>query len=104
MGESDLVWTYFGFADDDEATTQTRLVQANLAGSAGMISVEDAAVCEMMQRAMADGQSGASFIEMGGKTLESGGNTKLSERAIRNFWHNYRLDMGIDVAIDLDLA
>lgn len=95
VAESDLIWTYFGFEDDDDALTQARLVQGNLAGSAGMISVEDAAVCEMMQRAMADGQEGASFIEMGGKTLDSGGNTKLSERAIRNFWHNYRLDMDL---------
>ncbi len=89
------MWTYFGFADDDEATTRTRLLQTNLAGSAGMISVEDAAVCEMMQRAMADGQEGASFIEMGGKELDSGGASKLSERALPNFWHNYRLDMGL---------
>ena len=59
------------------------------------VSVEDAAVCEMMQKAMADGQSGESFIEMGGKTLESGGTSKLSERAIRNFWHNYRSDMDL---------
>ena len=95
VNECDVVWTYFGFADDDEATTQTRLTQTNLTGSAGMISVEDAAVCEMMRRAMADGSEGASFIEMGGKTLESGGSSKLSERAIRNFWHNYRLDMGL---------
>jgi phenylpropionate dioxygenase-like ring-hydroxylating dioxygenase large terminal subunit len=95
VNECDLVWTYFGFADDDEATTQTRLTQTNLTGSAGMISVEDAAVCEMMRRAMADGSEGTSFIEMGGKTLESGGSSKLSERAIRNFWHNYRLDMGL---------
>ena len=94
-GQCDLVWTYFGFEDDDEATTQVRLTQANLAGSAGMISVEDAAVCEMMQKAMADGQSGESFIEMGGKDLVSGGSSKLSERAIRNFWHNYRHDMGL---------
>jgi len=27
--------------------------------------------------------------------LESGGSSKLSERAIRNFWHNYRQDMGL---------
>ena len=94
-GQADLVWTDFGFSDDDEATTQMRLMQGNLAGSAGLVSVEDAAVCEMMQRAMADGQNGASFIEMGGRTLESGGSSKLSERAIRNFWHNYRQDMGL---------
>lgn len=92
-GQSDLVWTYFGFADDDEETTRMRLAQANLAGSAGMISVEDAAVCEMMQRAIGDGQTGESFIEMGGRELDSGGSSKLSERAIRNFWHNYRQDM-----------
>jgi phenylpropionate dioxygenase-like ring-hydroxylating dioxygenase large terminal subunit len=93
--QCDLVWTYFGFADDDDATTRIRLLQTNLAGSAGMISVEDAAVCEMMQRAMADGQEGQSFIEMGGRELDSGGASKLSERALRNFWHNYRLDMGL---------
>lgn len=92
-GQADLVWTYFGFADDDEQMTRTRLAQANLAGSAGMISVEDAAVCEMMMRAMGDAQEGESYIEMGGRDLDGGGATKLSERAIRNFWHNYRLDM-----------
>ncbi|NBS63348.1 MAG: Rieske (2Fe-2S) protein [Betaproteobacteria bacterium] len=93
--QCDLVWTYLGFADDDEATTRVRLNQTNLAGSAGLVSVEDAAVCEMMQRAFADGEDGASFIEMGGKTLESGGSSKLSERAIRNFWNVYRQDMGL---------
>ncbi len=94
-GQADLVWTYFGFEDDDEQTLRRRLAQANLAGSAGMISVEDAAVCEMMHRAMGDGEEGASFIEMGGRDLDGGGATKLSERAIRNFWHNYRLDMDL---------
>jgi len=49
----------------------------------------------MMHRAIADGASGESFIEMGGRGLESGGSSKLSERAIRNFWHNYRQDMGL---------
>jgi phenylpropionate dioxygenase-like ring-hydroxylating dioxygenase large terminal subunit len=95
VGQSDLVWTYFGFEDDDEEMTRLRLTQVNLVGSAGMVSVEDAAVCEMMQRAFADGEEGTSFIEMGGKTLESGGSSKLSERAIRNFWHNYRQYMGL---------
>jgi len=94
-GQADLVWTYFGFADDDAEATRLRLLHANLAGSAGLVSVEDAAVCEMTRRAIGDGQSGASFIEMGGRELDSGGASKLSERAIRNFWHNYRLDMGL---------
>ncbi len=95
VDQSDLVWTYFGFEDDDDEMTRLRLTQVNLVGSAGMVSVEDAAVCEMMQRAFADGEEGTSFIEMGGRTLESGGSSKLSERAIRNFWHNYRQYMGL---------
>ena len=92
-GQTDLVWTYFGFEDDDEELTERRLVQTNLAGSAGMISVEDAAVCEMMQHAFGDAQEGESFIEMGGKDLDISGSSKLSERAIRNFWHHYKSDM-----------
>lgn len=92
-GRCDLVWTYFGFADDDAETERMRLAQMNLAGSAGMVSVEDAAVCEMIKRAIGDGQEGESYIRMGGAGLESGGNSKLSERAIRNFWNAYRTDM-----------
>ena len=49
----------------------------------------------MIKRAIGDGAEGASTIRMGGSTLESGGNSKLSERAIRNFWHAYRQDMEI---------
>jgi phenylpropionate dioxygenase-like ring-hydroxylating dioxygenase large terminal subunit len=94
-GQCDLVWTYFGFADDDAETERMRLAQMNLAGSAGMVSVEDAAVCEMIKRAIGDGADGESYIRMGGAGLESGGNSKLSERAIRNFWHAYRADMGM---------
>ena len=94
-GQCDLVWTYFGFEDDDAEMSRMRLVQANLAGSAGLVSVEDAAVCEMIQRAMGDGATGSSFIEMGGRDLDSGGSSKLSERAIRNFWNAYRQDMGL---------
>ena len=93
--EADLVWTYFGYAADTEEMTRMRLAQANLAGSAGIVSVEDAAVCEMIDRAIGDAQEGESFIEMGGKTLDSGGDTKLSERALRNFWNVYRQDMGL---------
>jgi phenylpropionate dioxygenase-like ring-hydroxylating dioxygenase large terminal subunit len=92
---SDLVWTYFGFADDDDEMTRRRLVQTNLVGSAGMVSVEDAAVCEMIRRAIGDGQIGESYIEMGGRDLQGSSGTKLSERAIRNFWHVYRQDMGL---------
>ncbi|MCK9512171.1 MAG: Rieske 2Fe-2S domain-containing protein [Pigmentiphaga sp.] len=94
-GQADLVWTYFGYADDDDEMTRLRLAQINLVGSAGMVSVEDAAVCEMIAKAIGDGRLGASFIEMGGRDLQGASATKLSERAIRNFWNIYRQDMGL---------
>jgi hypothetical protein len=49
----------------------------------------------MMKRAMGDGATGESVIEMGGRDLDSSGSSKLSERAIRNFWNVYRQDMGL---------
>ena len=34
-------------------------------------------------------------ILMIGKDLDIQGSSKLSERAIRNFWHHYKEDMGL---------
>jgi phenylpropionate dioxygenase-like ring-hydroxylating dioxygenase large terminal subunit len=90
----DLNWTYFGFADDTHELTERRLMQTNLVGSAGMVSMEDAAVCNMIRRATGGAGDAASVMYMGGKDLVSGGSTKLSERGLRNFWHTYRTDMG----------
>jgi phenylpropionate dioxygenase-like ring-hydroxylating dioxygenase large terminal subunit len=89
----DLHWTYFGFEDDTPEMTDLRLFHQNLVGSAGLVSMEDASVCEMIRRSIADGREGASFMEMGGKDLTGGGNTKLSEKALRNFWNTYRRQM-----------
>jgi phenylpropionate dioxygenase-like ring-hydroxylating dioxygenase large terminal subunit len=94
-GRVDLVWTYLGFADDTPEMTELRLMQTNLAGSAGLVSMEDAAVCEMIRRAVVGSPGEAAFIEMGGKDLVSGGNSKLSERGLRNFWNTYREQMGL---------
>jgi len=93
--QADLVWTYFGFADDTPAMTDVRLMQTNLVGSAGLVSMEDAAVCNMIRRAVGSDREDASVMEMGGRDLVSGGTTKLSERGLRNFWHTYRNDMGL---------
>jgi hypothetical protein len=59
-----------------------------------MVSMEDAAVCNMIRRATGGAGDAASVMHMGGKDLVSGGGTKLSERGLRNFWHTYRTDMG----------
>lgn len=93
-GQTDLVWTYLGFADDHPEMRERRLMQTNLSGSAGMVSMEDATVCEMVRRGIGGGRDCASFMEMGGKDLVSGGTTKLSEKGLRNFWNAYKNDMG----------
>lgn len=90
---TDLVWTYLGFTDDTPEMRERRLMQTNLSGSAGMVSMEDATVCEMVRRGMGGGRDDASFMEMGGKDLVSGGSTKLSEKGLRNFWNAYKNDM-----------
>ncbi|MFM9970629.1 MAG: Rieske 2Fe-2S domain-containing protein [Burkholderiales bacterium] len=91
----DLHWTYFGFEDDTPEMTDRRLFHQNLVGSAGLVSMEDASVCEMIRRSLGESPEGASFMQMGGKDLTSGGTSKLSERALRNFWHTYRGQMGL---------
>lgn len=94
-GQADLVWTYLGFVDDTPRMQELRLMQTNLVGSAGLVSMEDAVVCETIRRGIGGARDAASFIEMGGKDLVSSGSTKLSERALRNFWHNYRNDLDL---------
>src|SRR3712207_7207275 len=40
---TELHWTLFGFEDDDPAMQRRRILQANLVGPAGYISMEDGA-------------------------------------------------------------
>ena len=53
LEKTELVWTCFGFASDDEEMTERRLRQANLIGPAGYISMEDGAAPGFVQRALA---------------------------------------------------
>ena len=50
LEKTELVWTCFGFADDDAEMTERRLRQANLIGPAGYISMEDGAAPGFVQR------------------------------------------------------
>ena len=53
VGKMDLVWTYFGFADDTPEMNRRRLKQQNLVGPAGFISMEDGCVGGFVQRGTA---------------------------------------------------
>src|SRR5438046_7070878 len=68
IDRTELNWTLFGFADDDEAMTRRRLLQANLVGPAGYISMEDGAATGFVQRGVRASPGGASGSARGGPT------------------------------------
>lgn len=91
--ETELQWIYLGFEDDDDAMTERRLLQSNLVGPAGYVSMEDGAVGNFVQRAIVGAEDEHSVIEMGGRGHTSD-NTRTTEASIRGFWHAYRPLMG----------
>lgn len=86
---TELVWTYLGFQDDDEAMVERRLKQANLAGPAGFISMEDGAVGNFVQRGINGTEEDTSVVMMGGETAESQ-TFRATETSVRGFWKKYR--------------
>ncbi len=87
---TELLFTYFGYEDDTPELRRRRLENHNLTGSAGLVSMEDGAVCEFVDQGTAGSSfTDSSFLEMGGIDLSSG-TTKLSERPLRVFWNAYR--------------
>ena len=93
----ELVWTHFGYADDDREMQRIRLKQANLIGPAGLISMEDAEAVEIVQRAVRQDQDKASYIAMGGGRIEDTPHL-TTESAIVGFWAYYRSLLDIELA------
>jgi anthranilate 1,2-dioxygenase large subunit/terephthalate 1,2-dioxygenase oxygenase component alpha subunit len=91
---TELHWTLFGFEDDDEAMTRRRLLQANLVGPAGYISMEDGAATGFVQRGAAGSPGRAAVIEMGGSGVASG-DSRITESAVRGLWQAWRRHMGL---------
>lgn len=88
-GETELIWNYVGFADDDADMTARRVKQANLVGPAGYISMEDGCIGEFVQRGIAGSEGEISIVEMGGGGTESQ-DGRATEVSIRGFWKAYR--------------
>ncbi|GGB87503.1 aromatic oxygenase [Marinobacterium zhoushanense] len=86
---TELVWTYIGFEDDDDAMIERRLKQANLVGPAGFISMEDGAVGNFVQRGIAGTDEDVSVVMMGGESAESQP-FRATETSVRGFWKKYR--------------
>ena len=91
--QTELQWIYLGFEDDDDAMTERRLLQSNLVGPAGFVSMEDGAVGGFVQRAIVGSEHENSVMEMGGHGHATE-ETRTTEASIRGFWQAYRPLMG----------
>jgi anthranilate 1,2-dioxygenase large subunit/terephthalate 1,2-dioxygenase oxygenase component alpha subunit len=94
LERTELVWTCFGFEDDDETMTERRMRQSNLIGPSGLISMEDGAATGFVQRGIRGAGDKGSVVEMGGNGTASE-ESRVSEAAVRGFWKTYRRHMGI---------
>jgi terephthalate 1,2-dioxygenase oxygenase component alpha subunit len=84
----EIVWWYYGFEDDTDTLRSARLMQINLVGPAGYISMEDGAVGEFVQRNAYYSEGASGIIKMGGDDYKSSP-SRVTEAAIRGFWKQY---------------
>jgi len=94
-GHFELVWDFFGYEDDDEEMTGYRLMQANLMGPSGLVSIDDAEAMEMAQRGCAGHEDESAVMEMGGREWHDEDHM-VTETAIRGFYNYYRQLMGFN--------
>jgi anthranilate 1,2-dioxygenase large subunit len=93
--EFDIVSTFFGYLGDDAAMTRHRLRKANLAGPAGLVSMEDGEAVELVHRAIVRDGDQHSIVEVGGRGPVGDQENLVSDVPMRGFWLHYCRLMGI---------
>ena len=91
----ELVFHFFGYADDDADMRRLRIKQANLVGPAGYISMEDTEATELVQQGVAGDAGRTSVIDMARDAPEQS-DTLITEKLIRAFWTGYEKLMAFD--------
>ncbi|MDP6345440.1 MAG: SRPBCC family protein, partial [Alphaproteobacteria bacterium] len=92
--QTELFWFYLGCRDDDDEQTRMRVMQGNLTGAAGLVSLEDGCINEFVQRGVRGSGDQLGLAEMGGREVASSEGSRATEAAIRGFWDGYRRIMG----------
>ncbi len=92
VDETELVWTFYTFEDDDEEMVEHRMRQINMVGPAGFISMEDGEACELVQNAIIRDRDARSCIQMSGHDFKDEPHL-VTEGPVRSFWNRYRLLM-----------
>lgn len=93
---TELFWMYLGYEQDTQEQTDMRVMQGNLTGAAGLVSLEDGCINEFVQRGTQGSPEHSAFLEMGGRGIESSEASRATEVAIRGFWTGYREIMGFN--------
>lgn len=93
--EFTMVWTMFGYEDDDEEMTRHRLRQGNLMGPAGFLGLEDNEAMKFVQDGMLNSTEGAHVVALDPKVPAGTSNTLISEAAIRAMYKYWRQEMGL---------
>lgn len=93
--EFEIVSTFFGYEDDDAAMARHRLRKANLAGPAGLVSMEDGEAVELVHRAIVRDADQHSVVEFGGRGPIKDQENLISDVPMRGFWLHYCKLMGI---------
>ena len=94
-GRCELHWALFGYQGDDPEMRAMRLKQSNLVGPAGLVSMEDGLVGELVRRGVSGDGAATSVIEMGGRDVRSTENSRATETSVRGFWQGYRAVMDL---------
>lgn len=93
VDQVEVIWWYYGFEDDSAELQEARLLQINLVGPAGYVSMEDGAVGEFVQRNTTYAEGASGILKMGGYDHVSSP-SRVTEAAIRGFWKQYQEILG----------
>lgn len=88
-GALDLHWTFFGYEDDSPEMRARRLHNANLFGPAGLVSIDDSEILDVVQRGATTSPAAHAFVELGGCGTEDT-EGMVNETMIRAFYKHYR--------------
>jgi anthranilate 1,2-dioxygenase large subunit/salicylate 5-hydroxylase large subunit len=81
-------WTFFGYQDETPELRQKRLMQANLLGPAGLVTIDDNEILAMAQDGAAASPFSSSVLEAGKGSGDA--DHLMTESAVRAFYDCYR--------------
>ncbi|MFY0635882.1 MAG: FAD-dependent oxidoreductase [Vannielia sp.] len=93
--EFTMVWTMFGYEDDDEEMERHRLRQGNLMGPAGFLGLEDNEAIKFVQDGMLNSTGGEHLVVLDPDVPAGTSETLISEAAIRAMYKHWRQEMGL---------